>query len=77
MKEFFYKIKSGEWASRKRRRRKRRFDRKSNGTRQKNKCGDSKVESNDSPDILDRRETLGLPGLPSGSGVLSSAPFIA
>ena len=29
-------------------------DRKSNRTRQKNKRGDSKVESNDSPEIPDR-----------------------
>ena len=32
-------------------------DRKSNRTRQKNKTGDSKVESNDSPEIPDRGET--------------------
>ena len=45
-------------------------DRKSNRIRQKNKKGDSKVESNDSPEILDRegggeRETSDIPGLPS------------
>ena len=34
-----------------------------NRTRQKNKSGDSKVESNDSPEIPDRRETLDNPGL--------------
>ena len=34
--------------------RKKRHDRKSNRTRQKNKTGDSKVESNDSPEIPDR-----------------------
>ena len=33
------------------RRKKRRRDRKSNGSRQKNKRGDSKVESDDSPEI--------------------------
>ena len=43
-----------------------RQDRKSNRTRQKNKTGDSKVESNDSPEIPDRRETKDIPGLPSG-----------
>ena len=32
-------------------------DRKGNRTRQKNKRGDSKVESNDSPEIPDRGET--------------------
>ena len=41
-------------------------NRKSNGTRQKNKRGDSKVESNDSPEIPDRGETSDIPGLPSG-----------
>ena len=33
---------------------------------QKNKTGDSKVESNDSPEIPDRGETSDIPGLPSG-----------
>ena len=41
-------------------------DRKSNKTRQKNKRGDSKVESNDSPEIPDRGEASDIPGLPSG-----------
>ena len=40
-----------------------------NRTRQKNKRGDSKVESNDSPDIPDRGETSDIPGLPGGGGV--------
>ena len=40
--------------------------RKSDRTRQKNKRGDSKVESNDSPEIPDRGETSDIPGLPSG-----------
>ena len=40
-------------------------DIKSNRTRQKNKRGDSKVESNDSPEIPDRGETSDIPGLPS------------
>ena len=31
-----------------------------------NERGDSKVESNDSPEIPDRGETLDIPGLPSG-----------
>ena len=35
-------------------------------TRQKNKGGDSKVESNDSPEIPDREKTSDIPGLPSG-----------
>ena len=34
--------------------------------RQKNKRGDSKVESNDSPGIPDREEISDIPGLPSG-----------
>ena len=43
-----------------------REDRKGNRTRQKNKRGDSKVKSNDSPEIPDRGETSDIPGLPSG-----------
>ena len=39
---------------------------KDNRTRQKNKRGDSKVESNDSPEIPDRGETSDTHGLPSG-----------
>ena len=39
---------------------------RSNRTRQKNKRGDSKVESNDSPEIPDRGEKSDIPGLPSG-----------
>ena len=42
------------------------YDRKVNRTRQKNKRGDSQVESNDSPEIPDRGETSDIPGLPSG-----------
>ena len=38
----------------------------SDGSRQKNKRGDSKVESNDSPEIRDRGETSDIPGLPWG-----------
>ena len=45
---------------------KKKKDRKSSRTRQKNKGGDSTVESNDSSEILDRAETSGIPGLPSG-----------
>ena len=43
-----------------------RSDRKGNRTRQKNKRGDSKVESKDSPEIPDRGETSDIPGLPRG-----------
>ena len=43
-----------------------REDKKGNRTRQKNKTGDSKVESNDSPEVPDRRETSHILGLPSG-----------
>ena len=35
-------------------------------TRQKNKRGDSKMESNDKPEIPDRGETSDIPELPSG-----------
>ena len=37
-----------------------------NRTRQQNKRGDSKVESNDSPEIPDMGETSDIPSLPSG-----------
>ena len=40
---------------------------KGNRTSQKNKRGDSKAESNDSPEIPDRGETSDIPGLPSGA----------
>ena len=61
-----FSVKSlGEWASRQKKRRKKR-DRESDRTRQTNKRGDSKVESNDSPEIPDRGETSDIPGLPSG-----------
>ena len=39
------------------------------GLGRKNKRGDRKGESNDSPDIPDRRETSHIPGLPSGVNV--------
>ena len=39
-------------------------DRKGNRTRQKNKREDSKVGSNDSPEIPDRGETSDIPGPP-------------
>ena len=44
-----------------------RDDRKSNNSGRKNKIGDSKVESNDSPKIPDREETSDISGLPPGS----------
>ena len=47
-------------------RQKKKEDRKGNRTRQKNKRGDSKVESNDSPGIPDKGETSDIAGLPSG-----------
>ena len=46
-------------------------DRKSKRIRQKNKRGDSKVESNDSPEIPDLGETSDILGLPSGDAVIS------
>ena len=42
-----------------------RHDRKSNGSRQKKKGGKSTVESDESAEIPDRRETSDIPGLPS------------
>ena len=41
-------------------------DRRSNRTRQKNKRGDSKVESNDSPEIPDRGGDIRHPRPPFG-----------
>ena len=58
MKNFLEKVQKKGPAGRKRS--------DSNRTRQKNKRGDSKVESNDSPAIPDRGETSDIPGLPSG-----------
>ena len=43
------------------------YDRKGMRPRQKKQTGDRKGESNDSPQIPDRRETSDIPGLPSGS----------
>ena len=43
----------------------RKKDSRSNRTLQKKKREDSKVESNDSPEIPDMRVTSGIPGLPS------------
>ena len=45
--------------------------RQSSRTRQKKKKGDSKVESNDSPEIPDKGETSDISGLPSGVGTRS------
>ena len=64
MEEFSGKS-SGEWTSRQ----KKRYDKNSNRTRQKNKRRDRKVESNDSPGIPDRGETSDISGLPSGVAV--------
>ena len=41
-------------------------DGKSSGSRQKNKTGDSQVESNDSPEIPDRGVRSNIRGLSSG-----------
>ena len=53
---------------------KKKEDRKGNRTRQKNKRGDSKVESNDSPEIPDRGETSDIRGLPSGLRTMRNKP---
>ena len=60
MKNFLEKVLNGPAGTQKKK------DRKSNRTRQKNKRGDSKVESSDSPELPDRGETSDIPGLPSG-----------
>ena len=44
-----------------------RLNKKSKRTRQKNNRGDSKVESNDSLEIPDRVETSDIPSLPLGA----------
>ena len=49
---------TGEWTSRQKK------DRKNYKTRQKNKRGDSKLESNDSPEIPDRGEDIRHPQPP-------------
>ena len=46
-----------------------RKDRKGNWTRQKNKRGDGKVESNDSPEIPDRGEDIRHPRPPFGGNI--------
>ena len=55
---------------------KKRQGRKSNGSKQKNETGDSKVESNDSPEIPDRRETSDIHSRPpfGAMGRLEKAP---
>ena len=58
---------SGKSSEERTSRQKKRSDRKGNRTRQKNKRGDSKVESNDSREIPDRGETSDIPGRPSGT----------
>ena len=50
--EFSEEKKSGDWANRQ----KKRQDRKKNRSRQRTKRGDSKVESNDSLEIPDKKE---------------------
>ena len=66
MKNFLERVQENAPAEREREREEEE-DKNSNRTRQKNKKGDSKVESNDSPELPDRRETSDIPGLPSGA----------
>ena len=63
IEEFSEKKSSREWTSRQKR--KIQKQRKTDKNRQKNKRGDSKVESNDSPEIPGKGETSDIPGLPS------------
>ena len=63
LKNFLEKVPKNGPAGRKRQ------DRNSNRTRQKNKRGDSKVESNDSLEIPDKGETSDIHGLPSGANI--------
>ena len=64
-KNFLEKVQKKGPAGRKRK------DRQSNWTWQENKRGDSKVGSNDSPEIPYRGRTSHIPGLPSGVYMLS------
>ena len=64
VEEFSVRKKSEEWTPRQ----KKIQDRKSNRGRQKNKRGDSKVESNDSPKVWDRTETSDIPAQESWMG---------
>ena len=73
MKNLLEKVQENEPAGRKEQKEKK--DRKSNGTRQKNKRGDNKVESNDSPEIPDRVEASDIPGHPSGAEVCRTFRF--
>ena len=61
--EEFSGTSSEEWT-----RRQKKDKRENNRTRQKNKRGNSKVESNDSPEIPDKGETSDFPSLPAGVG---------
>jgi len=47
----------------------------SNRTREKNKRGDRKEKSNDSPEIPDRRVPSDIPGLPLG--VKTTEPLVS
>ena len=57
---------SGKSSGKRASRQKKRQDRNSVRTKQKKKKGDSKMESNDSPEIQDRRETSDTPSLHLG-----------
>ena len=59
---FLERKKSGEWTIS----RKNDKTERARGLGRKNKRGDRKGESNDSPEIPDRRKTSDIPGLPSG-----------
>ena len=58
--KIFLQISQDLWAEK-------RQGRKSNESRQKNRRGDSKIESNDSPNILDRGKMSEIPRPPLGS----------
>ena len=67
MEEFCLK-QSGEWTSRQKKVKTERVT----GLGRRNERGDSKVESNDSPEIPDRGETSDILGLPVGGVVLKT-----
>ena len=70
MKNFLEKVQKKGPAGRKRQ------DRKGNRTMQKNKRGDSKVESNDSPEIPDRGGDIRHPQSPFGGRLRKRSPRI-
>ena len=71
--EFSRKKKSGEWASRHKKKEK---TERAMRVGRRVKKGDNKMESNDSPEIPDREDTSDIPGLHSGNVPVNIVPRI-